>query len=328
MVLALLTLVIFFGISFYIMDKLKIHSLSSGYILASLLALSWIIPVLMGGLQGLELFIWFTSISVLEGIVKLILCFLFILKGFRITGALGALLISSIISTFFCYLPLKRFFSFAGQKKAGMVEKIDSREVLFYLFPVVISTFCFAVLVNSDLVLVKYFFNPEEAGLYSISQMVGKIFLFLPGAISIVMFPKTSGLNAKNKDTAHTLNKSLMYASGLCAITMIGYNAFPSLVLTILTGKAFAVSINLGRMFSISMTFFALLFILISYFLSIKDFRFIKYLVLFTLLQVLTIALLHNNLFQVQSALCVNSCLLFLIHLSLSLSKLRYQAAV
>jgi O-antigen/teichoic acid export membrane protein len=170
--------------------------------------------------------------------------------------------------------------------------------------------------------MVKYFFSPEEAGFYSIAQMLGKVFLFLPGAISIVMFPRTSVLNAKNKDTASTLTKSLFYGAGLCIISVFGYNLFPSFVLTVLTGKAFPLSIGLGRLFSVSMSFFALLFILIWYFLSIKDFRFIKYLVSFTLLQIFAITLFHNNLFQVQLALCVNSVLLFLIHVSLSLTKI------
>ena len=56
---AVLTFIIFYSTSFLIIDRLKIPSFSSGYILAILLALAWIIPVCVGVLQGLELFKWF-----------------------------------------------------------------------------------------------------------------------------------------------------------------------------------------------------------------------------------------------------------------------------
>jgi hypothetical protein len=62
------------------------------------------------------------------------------------------------------------------------------------------------------------------------------------------------------------------------------------------------------------MSFFALLYIFITYFLSIKDFRFIKYLVILTILQFVAIALFHKGLFYVQAILCINSILLFCIH--------------
>lgn len=311
-ILAIFMFIIFYFVSFYLMDKLKIYSIPSGYILASLVALSWITPVLLGGLQGLELFNWLVSASIISGAIKLIFTFIFILLGFNIAGALGGLLISILIGIIIPFFPLKDFLSLRTSP-----DNINYREILLYLFPVALGSFSFMGLVNLDMVLVRYFFLPQDSGLYSLAQMVGKIFLFLPSAISIVMFPRTSGLNAKDMDTVSTLKRSLFYGFCLCIIAILFYNLFPSFILKILTGKVFAESITLGRLFSISMSFFALLYILISYFLSIKDLRFIKYLGLFTLLQVLAIVFLHKNLIQVQLILCINAILLFFIHLIL-----------
>ena len=311
--LAIITFVIFYFLSFYIMDKLKIYSLSAGYILAVLLALSWIIPIFLGALQGLELFKWLISISVIGGALKLVFAFIFINLGFNITGALGAFLVASSIGIIISFFPLKNLFSLK------LIEDgINFKDFFSYVAPVTVSLFCFIALVNFDMVLVKYFFSPFEAGFYSIAQMIGKIFLFLPMAISIVMFPKTAGLNAKNMDTDSTLRRSLLYACSLCIIANLAYNLFPFFTLKILTGKVFAESVTLGRLFGISMSFFTLLFILINYFLSIKDLRFIKYLILFALLQPLVIILFHKTLIHVQFILCVNSVLLFLTHLLLA----------
>ncbi|MCM8796157.1 MAG: oligosaccharide flippase family protein [Candidatus Omnitrophica bacterium] len=311
--LAILTFIVFCIGSFYMMEKLKIASVASGYILSILLGLSWVTAVLSGGVQGLELFHWLVWVSLISGALKIILAYLFIQWGLAIAGALGAFLVSSIVGMLIYYLPLKDFLSL---KPAG--DNIDLKEIFLYLFPVGISYFCFMLLVNMDMVLVKYFFDPEKSGLYSLAQMVGKIFLFLPSAISLVMFPKIAGLNARNMETAYTLRRSLWYGSILCIITALGYNLFPSLALKVLTGKVYFESIFLGRLFSVSMSFFALIFILINYFLSKRDLRFIKYLVLFSVLQVLAIFLLHKSIFQVQLILCINAILIFLLHLFLA----------
>ncbi len=314
--LAIITFVIFYFLCFYIMDKLKISSVSAGYILALLLASSWITPVLTGALQGLELFKWLVSLSMIGGALKLVFAFIFISLGFNIAGALSAFLIASLIGIIISFFPLKNFLSFKL-----IEDSINFKDFFLYLAPVGLSFFCFIALVNFDMVLVKYLFSPLQAGFYSLAQMLGKIFLFLPGAISIVMFPKAAGLKAKNMNTDSTLRRSLLYACSLCIIANLVYNLFPFFSLKILTGKAFAESVILGRLFGISMSFFALLLILITYFLSIKDMRFMKYLILFTLLQFLTIILFHRTLVQVQLILCINSVLLFLTHLVLAYKK-------
>lgn len=314
--LAISTFLVFWFASIYIMNSLKISSVSCTYILAILLASTWLLPVFAGGIQGLELFGWFSSVAVLTGVLKLGLAFILIVLGYNIAGALGALLASSLVGLIIYYFPLRRYISLAAIK-----EDINYKEIFIYLFPVAITYFCFMNLVNFDMVLVRYFFRPYDSGFYSLAQMVGKIFLFLPGAISIVMFPRTSGLNAKNMNTLSILKRAVLYVLGLCILSVLFYNFFPSLVLKILTGKAYPESIILGRLFSISMSFFALLYVFIMYFLSVKDLRFIKYLVLFTALQFFAIVLWHRSLIQIQFVLCINAILLFFIHLLLAYRK-------
>lgn len=298
-------------ISPFIISSLKIYSLSSGYILAMLIGLSLLSPILAGGLQGLELFGWLVSSSLLSGIIKLVFTVLFISLGYQIAGALGALLISVIFGLVIGIIPLRKFLT-----RQAAEEQLDYKKIFPYLFPIAISNVCFIWLTSFDMVLVKYFFSSETSGIYSLAQMVGKIFLFLPSAISIVMFPRTSGLSATNSDTRRFLNKSLFYAFSLCLSAALLYNILPGLTLKILTGKSLPESILLGRLFSISMTLFALSFVLFNYFLSIKDLSFIKYLVISVVLQLIGILIFHNSLLQVQLVLCANSFLLFIFLLS------------
>ncbi len=148
--LAAITFVIFYLLSFYMMDKLKISSGSVGCILALLLASSWITPIFSGALQGLELFKWFMAISVVVGILKLVFVFIFIELGFNITGALSAFLVSSLIGIVISYPPLKSLFSFKFKE-----EGVKLKDFLLYFAPVGISLFCFGTLVNMDMIVVK-----------------------------------------------------------------------------------------------------------------------------------------------------------------------------
>lgn len=307
------SLLIFWFASALIVDMLKIPSASSGYILALLVASNWIIPVFSGGIQGLEFFSCFTCSSILGSVLKVALAFALILAGYGISGALGALLSANLIAAALYYFPLRRFINFNSEK-----ESVNYKEMLFYLFPVAASYFCFISLVSFDMVLVKYYFLPEASGVYSLAQMTGKIFLFLPGAISIVMFPRASWLNARNMETSSTLKRSLIYVSGLSILAALTYNLFPSVFLKLLTGKAYPEAVFLGRLFAVSMSFFSLVFVLITYFLSIKKLHFLRYLSISCFLQTLAILLFHKSLACVQLILCLNSALLLSILLILA----------
>ncbi len=294
-------------------DKLKIPSVASGYLLAGSLALSILTPLFLGGLQGLEEFRWFAGISVVGAIFKVALTVFLLWIGMNVTGALTALLLSVIIPIACAYIPLKQYFTLKKVKR-----DVPLLELFFYALPIATAMFCFMTLATFDMVMVKYFFSPEDSGKYSLAQMVGKIFLFLPGAISMVMFPRSAHLKAKNIETHSTLQRSLLYSGGLSLAALIFYNLFPGFVLTVLTGKAFPESIFLGRLFSISMTLYTLILILVQYFLSLKDFRFLPYLIGSTILQFAAIALVHSSLAQVQYILCINAAILLAVHLMLS----------
>lgn len=313
---AILTLFIFLAFSPHLLQKLKIYSPLSGYLVAALLALSWLLPIFMGGLQGLELFGYFNAVSIISSALKLILAAIFLSLGFGITGALAAFLIAILLAVAAAWARIHRFLAFKIT-----AATMNFKDIFLYLFPAAASLFCFITLVSADMLMVRYYFPPEKSGIYSLAQMVGKIFLFLPSAISIVMLPQTSGLRAKKADTISTLKASFSYAFLLCAVATAVYNAFPHFCLNVLTGKAPAESVVLGRLFSLSMSGFSFLYILIMYFLSIKDIRFIKYLVFFTALQILAIAVFHSTLMQVQLIMCINAVILVLINVYLVFRK-------
>ncbi len=191
------------------------------------------------------------------------------------------------------------------------------RELLAACVPFALASICFITLVSIDMVAVKFFFAPQEAGFYSVAQMIGKIFLFLPGAVTMVMFPRTSSLYAENRNPLPVVRRSLGYVLIVCILALIVYNSVPGFILKTLTGKAFAQSIILGRLFGVSMSLFTLGYVIISYFLSVRDWRFLKWLSGLTGACVAALYLYHPSLLHVQLVMCAGSAVLFVLLLGL-----------
>ncbi|MEW6376475.1 MAG: oligosaccharide flippase family protein [Thermodesulfobacteriota bacterium] len=311
----ILLLMLIIGLSLFLLISLGSSLISSflqisSYGLVLLLGVSlffaMVIPVPWGGLQGLQQFGSLTLNLIINGGIKFVLSIAFVLLGLGVLGALGAVAISYFVTTILSLLILKMCVS-QGKKKAnpGLTPakrtQYDFSEVYSYSLPVGLTLLCFMVLTNIDLILVKHFFRPIEAGYYSIAQMVGKIILFLPLPIVMVMFPKLASLKMENQDkkALSILGYSLTIAVLLCGGATIVSFLFPSLMIRVLSGKVYLECIPLVGIFSVNMTFFSLSLILLYYQLSTDGRGFLYALVLFTLIQSGLIVLFHKSLIQV-----------------------------
>jgi O-antigen/teichoic acid export membrane protein len=294
-------------------NYLQLDSIFPVYLVGCMLFVMTISTVALGAMQGFEKFIWYSIGNLCGAIIKLAFGFLFVLLGWSLLGALGAYLISQLVILSIIALSLKDVF-----RSREDVAEINIKEKYKFVLPAFVTFACVGFLTNMDVVLVKHFFGPIEAGYYSVAQMVGKIALFIPGAIYLVMLPHTSGLHAQRKDPRGALQKSLLYTVFLCLCFVGVYNVFPRVVLTVLCGKFNNDIIFLGRLFSIIMTFFSLLIVLLLYQLSVSRFRFLKIVVPFSILQILAIILFHNTMPQVLYIMFLNSAILFLLNLRLA----------
>ena len=296
---------------------------------------SIILPLTQGGLQGLQRFGYLGLTMITNGSLKLALGIIFVSIGFGVMGAMSAVAISAFIALLLSFIMLtsvlpRRLTLIAKslQLKSNSPDpEMNFSEIYRYFCAVATVFLCFMVLTNIDVVLVKHFFKPLEAGYYSIAQMVGKIILFLPIAITMVMFPKVSNLHAQGKDTFHILRRSLLCVGLLCGTAALICLLFPGLIIRLLSGEEHLHCIPLARIFSVTMVFFALAYVLLFYHLSIHRLGFIYSLVLLTVLQFLAIILFHQSLSQVLYIMCGNAVLLFLINAYLAFKRKEFHVA-
>lgn len=307
----------------YVSSFLQISSPLLIMMLGLVTFFSVILPLAQGGLQGLQRFGSLGVSMILNGCLKLVLGILFVSSGFGVMGAMGALAISTFAALLLAFAllvsVLKRPLSLDSKRLMFESEasdnSIDFTEIYKYFYATATVFLCYMLITNIDIILVKHFFDPSDAGYYSISQMVGKMILFLPIAITMVMFPKVSRLYAQEKSSKSLLTKSLLYSGLMCGSAAIVCIFFPGMVIKLLSGEEHIVCIPLVRIFSVTMVFFAMVYTLLFYQLAIHCLNFIRSLIFLTVLQAIMIYLFHQSLMQILYIMCGNAILLFVVNI-------------
>lgn len=295
---------------------LQIPVNGSIFLLGVVLFFAMVTPIPWGGLQGLQRFGLLTMNLILNGGLKLGLGILLVIGGWGVLGAMGAIAIAYFVTTILSLFQVAWLMKKETDKKGDPLESNQTQASTFseayrYFLPVGIMLLCFMTLTQMDLLVVKHLFTPVEAGYYSVAQMVGKMILFLPLPVVMVMFPKVTLLEAQKRETLPILIRSLMITGALCGVGILFSHLFPHWVIQILTGKVYPECHPLIRLFSINMTFFSLIFILLYYHLAKNQHLFLFSLALLTILQIIAIALFNKTMIEVLTVVGVSAfCLL------------------
>ncbi len=290
-------------------DFLRIHEVRPIYLIGLGIIFGSSASVAIGTLFGLQKFNAAASNSIFAGLTKLGAGFLLVALGMRVFGALLGFVLSFLFSFILSLFQLPRWLK--RLKTEASAHLPDRSEILRYFLPVGLSTLCFFILTNIDIILVKHFFTSAQAGYYSVAQMVGRIVLFVPGAIGVVMFPKIVESHAKKINTLSILKKCLFAVGGLCGACAFFALSFPGVILRLLTGQTHPESIALVKFFAISMSFFAMVNILMLYHLSLRNIRYVVFLCIVSFFQTVCIWFLHSSLEQVLIILSIHSVLAF-----------------
>lgn len=255
-------------------------------------------PIITSLLQSFQKFKIYSLVGIFSSFGKLIVGSLFMFLGFGVLGGLSGFIAGPI----FMLLISSVFISSVFRKNFGKINKEDITKpvslahIYKYFLPVSVVMFSFTLLTNIDIVLVKHFFSPLDSGFYSIAQMVGMIALFLPSALAIVIFPKSTQAYINNVHPLRLLHKSLALAGVCCLTIVLAAFLFPDLILKVLTGKVNPVSISLVGLFVVAMSFYALTWIVVNFLLSIHNTKIAIPLFLIALTEAIAIYSYHPSL--------------------------------
>jgi len=270
---------------------------------------SWVIAILAigmafynqlgvkrGNMQG-----WceFPSLSwnyVFEAASKLAIAVLLVELGYGVFGVVGALS-ASIIAAVLLPGPRKH----VGHKPASE-ERLGNecipasfgegiQAIVFFVGQVIIN--------NVDIILVKHFFDSEEAGLYAAIALVGRLLYFASWQVVSAMFPVSAAAGEKEHRKAHVLGVPLFIVGAMCAGFILILSVFPGFVMHVVFGEGFHAADSLLSLYAISTALYALAMVLITYEMSRKIANTGWLQLLFSGAIVLAIYMFHSDLRQV-----------------------------
>ena len=235
-VLAVLLVFCGFGMADYISQIFNIGEKNYFIIITYVVGVTLIVSIAIGALQGLKRFFDYGIQNLINVGCKLIFSIFLVYAGLKLYGVLIALLIGIILSGIYAYYKIIKLLGKPDKKSSIMLPYL---EIVKYSIGTFVAQACITVMTNGDILLVKAFFSETETGIYSSAMVLGKIAMYIAGAVVAALFPMVAEAYAKKQDTRNLLLKALLYGGGSSIICSLGLVFLGHFFISILFGERY-----------------------------------------------------------------------------------------
>ena len=268
-------LIIPYFLLIFLLPPLTNLSVFSTLTLLFIVLFTFISAFYVAAYQGIRWFALLSYISLAATFIKLAGPVLVYFHVDGINTILTCLIFSAIIPLILCHYFLKK--SFKKLSNNERAPKVDKRlfKAILYNKPLVTTAFSITalnILNNLDVIFVKKYFSPQEAGMYAAWSLFAKIIFFVFGStigLSFVFFT--------SREYAKYQMKALM---GILLVFFIGaivsfyfYSSFGFFLINVIFTPHYQVINQYLPLASLFGFFYSLIFILNNYFLA-KNSRF------------------------------------------------------
>lgn len=246
-------------------------------------------------LQAKLEFKYISFINISAAFSKLISGILLVLLGFQIFGAMWAFFISFFIAYLLSFLPLSFIF-----KKTQTSSEVTLKKFLDYGGPATMTLLGLTFFITIDIMLVKHFFPPEQAGIYAGLSLLGRIIYFFTAPITSVLFPLVVQKHTRQEKFHHLfiLGITIVFVSSIGMVFF--YYLLPEVLIKILLKKdEYLVIKPLLGIFGIYMLLYSMLFLVSNFFLAIKKIKVFIPILLAACAQSILIWMYHETFLQV-----------------------------
>ena len=182
-----------------------------------------------GRMQGCYHFRGLAINVVVEVAVKLGGALLFLRLGWGVTGVMTAVLLS-IVAAYIVSVPGADYRAVPGLIKIAPFGE-GMQAVMYFIGQVILS--------NLDILLVKHFFPPPEAGIYAAVALVGRVVFMLSWSVVSSMFP-VSASNAQGQGSGRSvLYTGLLLVGTVTSAFIVAVALAPEALWSMLLGKPF-----------------------------------------------------------------------------------------
>ncbi len=206
---------------------LKISSNMGVLLLGAGVLITMLSPVGQGPLQAFQRFAAFGTLTVTNFILKLTMGVGLVLLSFGVAGGVGGVVIGLAVGTGLSVFLVRKHLVHKG-------SPFESKEIWRFTVPATVAQLCFTVLTQVDVVFAASLLPKDQASYYAAASSLAKIILFLPGAVSTVMFPKISRAHAVKGETSRILRTAFLMTLALSGLVVVAYFLLPDFILSIL----------------------------------------------------------------------------------------------
>ena len=222
--------------------------------------------------------------------------------------------IGILISFVFGLFPFKvKQISF---KKPAALDAKYSKQIKNFFLLTAFYELTQIIINNSDILLVKHYFESYEAGLYASLALIGRIVYFIAWMFVMLLLPAVVELKKEGKETASVLFKYVGYIAVISIVIVFTCLAFPELIINILFGEQYIAMAPLLWKYAIATSMFAISNIFAYYYLSLDKYVPVIISGIFGMLQMVLVIFFHDSLEQVVHMQIVAMLLLLVIQLS------------
>ena len=253
---------------------------------------SMLFPIPFAILEGLHRFTRLGIASSCTPLIRFFGALLFVAGlGWGVNGALLTAATASVFTLGFGLWSLKDIFKVSSEPLPDGIF----RDMANYSGPVFLSTTMIMILGTIDISLVRHYCSPEEAGLYATAAILGRIALYLPGALIAVLFPSAAKARALGKKDGHILWTSLSLTAFLAFSVALLFNLWPEQFISLFLGDQHREAASLLKIISMAMAILSLTNVIASYSLARSDYAFLFPLVAGVTLMMALILTYHDT---------------------------------
>lgn len=250
---------------------------------------------------------------------KLAVSVILIAAGLNISGVIFGYIIAQIINLMYVAtktrgkLPTLRSSVPVTLKEARFVSErhVLKQEMLYGLFILVLLAVV-TVLYTSDAIVVRRYFTPNEAGLFSGISSVARIVFFVTASIAGVLIASVKIKNSTEENT-RTLTKSLFLLLAIGGCVLLVFSVLPDLCVKILIGSKYATLSYLLPWVAVSTLIASLNNLLFSYQIALRRYESVAPALLGSGLLVVLLFTRHRSMPEVIADYILCNLLIFMI---------------
>ena len=247
--------------------------------------------------QGTDQFRKLAMTYILEMVGRLVVTIglIYIVLQRNANWATEAIAIGFLFSFVLTYLYARR------EKKtvSGRVPLADMQAIKHFVLIIGCYELSQIMINNSDIMLVKHYFDNTESGIYAALALIGRVVFFATWTIVTLLFPKVIQLEKRGEKHSH------LFWGALCIVAAIGVAIITvcalwgNLILQILFGEAYILGYPLLWKYACATTLFACANVFAYYYMSLNKYLPVAFSIVAGLSQIVMITIFHTTLEQV-----------------------------